>query len=85
MRTKVNRHRGKVQAFHEGAAIPSPHVAAFHYHGKPPKIPVNQIGSGAAGAQTSFNKTDVTGGMFSIGTPLHPTGKFRRAGKKRGF
>jgi hypothetical protein len=72
-------------AFHTGVGAPTSPPSAFHYHGTPPRIPVNQIGSGAAGATTSFNKTDVTGGVFSIGTPLHPTGKFRRAGKKRGF
>jgi hypothetical protein len=84
---KVHRHKGKVKAFNTGVGAPTGQRSAFQYHGHAPKIPVNQIGSGAAGATSSFNKTDVTGGAYSIGTPLNGpnVGKWRRMGVKRGF
>lgn len=83
---KVGQQRGRDEAFHEGVGFRPMHPVAFHTHHVPPVY--TGLGGSSAGAETAFNKTDVTGGSLSIGTPLsgpQSHGRFRRMGKKRGF
>lgn len=86
MRSHRGNKRGVPTAYHTGVGIPTATPIAFHTHHTPPVY--LGMGGSSAGSETAFNKKDVTGGAFSIGTPLSGPdahGRFRKMGAKRGF
>lgn len=84
----MKTRNARAKAFHTGSRQKGTATAqpvAFHTHAT--GIPVSQV-AGSVGANTVFNKGNVTGGIFGWG-PIGVAGpsgkKFRATVKKRGY